>query len=97
MDTAYINNQFKQFISHITKSLIKNWKLLLVNVTGVFGLYISSRLFVISYEMAGGNIPTMYYHYIFVGSVLFGMLFLYKLVHINGRAMLEEIKERDGE
>lgn len=96
MDAIYINNQLKQFISYVTKSLIKNWKLLLVNLIGVFGLYISSRLFVISYEMVGGNIPIVYYHYIFVGSAFFGMLFLYKLVHINGRAMLEEIKRIDG-
>ena len=96
MDTVYINNQLKQFMSYITKSLIKNWKLLFVNLTGVFGLYLSSRLFVISYEMSGGKIQPQYYNYIFVMSIAFGMLMFYQVVRFNGCVMLEEIKKRDG-
>ncbi len=95
MDTVNINNRLKQFWSCVTKPLIKNERFVFVNILGALGLYISSCLLSMSYEMVEGNIPTVYYHYIFVGSIVFGMLILYKLIDFNGYALLAEMGALD--
>ena len=89
-----MNPRLKQVLSCGTKLLLKNWKFLVVNIIGVMGLYLSYCVIEMSYEMTQGNIPTVYYNYIFVGGILFGMVIFYKLVDFNGYVMLYEIKNR---
>ena len=91
MDTK-TNLQFKELGITFIKVLIKNWRLVLVNATGLLGINLTLYLFVSALKMYTGKVPPEFYLCISGACLAYMAILIYKVLQLNGKFMIEKLK-----
>lgn len=85
--------QLKELETNFMKSFIQNWRLILVNVTGLIGLDYALNIISIGLKMFKGNVPQEFYFYLTIFGFAFGMFVLYRLLQFNANFAISKLKE----
>ena len=88
-----IVNNLTPIYESIWKVTLANWRFILVNVVGLVGVQLALILCNESYQKMGGDLPPEYYHYMFIGSLAFAMLFIYQTLKIDGVILISKVKK----